>query len=799
MITPAPERRPSLRLPRTLPRERPLATPVSEARWGFFRSQAFFVRIGALGAVSFVLFGVLGLRLWSIQVLQGPRYERLAQRQTFRFVDLPAARAAILDARGRPLVESDGRLVLTVDALGFGAVSRDGGWWQPNERGRRALRRVARLVDTPASTLVRRVRRSVVRSPYAPAVVVPQLERPLAFFLEERIRELPGFHVTAVPDRQYPQGALGSEFLGLLGQISAGQLGRAHYDGYRAGEVIGQSGVESAYDKVLNGGLARARVPVDNVGQPTGPTVLVRPARATHALRLTIDARLQRAAERAVQNGIRLAHEAGHRDARAGSAVVMDARNGALLALVGHPSFNQVAAARDPAYLEKLLRGEPPGLISRATQGVFPLGSTFKPIVAQAALSAGLIGTWSVLPCTGSLTVGNHVFHNVEPGVNASLSLPQALSTSCDTWFYRLGVMFDERRVSSGSLDMQRWARLLGLGHPTGLDVPGEAAGVIPTPAWLRRTATEPWQRVWFTGYSVNLSIGQGQVAVTPLQLAVAYAALANGGTVVRPHVGGAVLTGTGELVRKLRHPPVRRLELPGLWAIHQGLYDAAHVGTSASVFSDFPVPVAGKTGTAETGIDGSDHSWYASWAPAGDPKVVVVVLIEHGGFGAEAAAPAARAAVRGLLRAQPAQRAAERRLTGPLAGPIVGGLTPQAPDPKASHASAHRACAESVTKAASGREASRRRQRDASAGHPHTPPPASSSRSRPTRRASSRSPTVCRRALFGEARGRRRRRRPRARCRRRRPYAASSAGSGSSPRQRARAPLLPRSGHRYR
>jgi penicillin-binding protein 2 len=222
------------------------------------------------------------------------------------------------------------------------------------------------------------------------------------------------------------------------------------------------------------------------------------------------------------------------------------------------------------------------------------------------------------------------------------LNLPQALSSSCDTWFYRLGVMFDQRRVASGSLDMQRWARLLGLGHPTGFDVPGEASGVIPTPAWLRRTATEPWQRVWFTGYSVNLSIGQGQLAVTPLQLAVAYAAFANGGTVVRPHVADALLSSDGKVARRIRARPVRRLSLPGVWAIREGLYSAAHEGTSASIFSDFPIPVAGKTGTAETGR-GTDHSWYASWAPAGDPKIVVVVLIENGGFGAEAAAPAAR------------------------------------------------------------------------------------------------------------------------------------------------------------
>jgi len=642
MISPAPDRRPSLRLPKTLPRARPLATPVSEARWSFFGSSAFFFRVGVLGLICFGLLAILGLRIWSLQVIQGPRYERLARSQTYRFVDLPTPRGPIVDAKGRVLVQSDARLALTMDALRFGQVSRNGGWWQPNRRGKQALSRVSRLVGIPVRTLVRNVRRSVVRSAYAPAVVVPDLSRPLAFFLEERSSRTPGFDVTAFPDRQYPQGAFGSEFLGLLGQVSARQLGERRYRSYKAGEVIGQSGVEARYDRSLNGGFGRARVPVDSAGRPIANPVPVRNARNAHALRLTIDARLQRAAERAIQDGIRFAHEAGNADADAGAAVVMNAHTGAVYALAGEPTFNQVAAARNPEYLSRLLRGRGPGLVSLPSQGVFPLGSTFKPIVAQAALAAGLINPWSSLDCTGSLQVGRDTFYNVEPGVNASLTLPEALSVSCDTWFYRLGVMFDQRRVANGSLDMQRWARLLGLGHPTGFDVPGEASGIVPTPAWLRQTAKEPWQRVWFTGYSVNLSIGQGQLQVTPLQLAVAYAALANGGTVVRPHVGDALLSPSGDVARKLRFPPVRRLHLTDAWAIHQGLYEAAHAGTSAAVFSRFPIPVAGKTGTAETG-NGSDHSWYASWAPAGNPKVVVVVLIEHGGFGADAAAPAAR------------------------------------------------------------------------------------------------------------------------------------------------------------
>lgn len=642
VISPAPDRRTPVRLPRSLPRRLPLAQPLSTASRDFFHSSAFSFRVAVLGIVSLALFGVLALRLWSLQFLQGPRFEAQATRQTFRYVNLPAGRAPILDAKGRVLVQSDGRLALTVDALAFGRVSRDGSWWQPSERGRRMLARVSRLVGVPAPTLARRVRRSILRSPYAPAVLVPALSRPLAFWLEERRREFPGLEVTALADRQYPQGAFGSEFLGLLGQISREQLGERRFRGYRAGEVIGQSGVESAYDRLVNGGLRKARIPVDSRGLPTGRPIVVRRARTPYALRLTIDSRLQNAAERAVRDGIGFARQAGHPDAAGGAAVVMNARTGALYALASYPTFSQVAAAKSSRYYRRLQRGAGPGFVSRATQGVYPVGSTFKPIVAQAALATGLISPWSSLACTGSLQVGRDVFYNVEPGVNASLTLPQALSVSCDTWFYRLGVMFDERRVENGSLDMQRWAKLLGLGHPTGVDVPGEAGGVVPTPQWLKKTFTVPWQRVWYTGYSVNLSIGQGQLQVTPLQLAVAYAALANGGAVVRPHVADALLSSSGDVARRLRFPPRRRVKMPSVWAIRQGLYEAAHTGTSAAVFSTFPIPVAGKTGTAETG-NGGDHSWYASWAPAGNPKIVVVVLVEHGGFGAEAAAPAAK------------------------------------------------------------------------------------------------------------------------------------------------------------
>jgi penicillin-binding protein 2 len=630
---------------------------------GYFRSPAFYARLSILAALAVTAIGVLGLRLWSLQVLQGPRYARVAEKQAVRTLELATPRGPILDARERLLAGAHGQLVVTADAHSLGDVDEEG-LWRLNPPGKAELRRLARIAHSRVATLTRQIRRAVALAPYSPATVLSGIGRSLGFYLDEHRVDFPHLRVTALPERSYPLHSFGSEFLGLLGQINKRQLREPHYHGYRAGEVIGQSGVERAYDRLLNAGFRREQVAVDALGRPVRPPRLLAPARTPRGLRLTVDARLQRAAEHAVRHGIELAHRAGHPDAHGGAAVVMDPRSGAIYALVSYPHFNQAAVLHRPGYLSRLLspRDQRRPLVNRATQGLYAVGSTFKPIVAEAALAAGIITPSSVLPCTGSLTVGNVVFHNVEAGVNASLTLRDALKTSCDTWFYRLGVDFYWRQ-QQGKFDMQRWAHRLGLGHETGLDIGGESAGVVPTPAWLRRTFKAPWARIWYEGSSVNLSIGQGYLAVTPLQLAVAYSALANGGKVVRPHVGDAVVDASGRVVRRIRSRAVRRMHLVGASVIRDALVAAAHEpgGTSAAVFGNFPVPVAGKTGTAQV-PSGSDNSWYASWAPARHPRLVVVVLIEHGGFGAEAAAPAAKDIYSAFFGLDPRHSYASRR-----------------------------------------------------------------------------------------------------------------------------------------
>jgi penicillin-binding protein 2 len=602
----------------------PLATVQAE----YFHGPGFFVRVGFMSMLAIGVLVILLLRLWSLQVLHGPQYAHTAAAQSVRVVPLPGARGTIVDSLGRPLADTEGIPVITADPRVLGAVGDDG-TWRPSAEGKASLRRLSAAAHERTSVLVARIRDGLEREPYAAPVILPRASTELSFFLFERPEEFPGLTVETKPVRLYSQGMLGSEFLGLVGEISQPQLDDKRFHGYRAGELIGQSGLESTYDRYLRGGLGGTSVTVDAMGQRVGGGSAVRQEHTPRGLQLTIDSRLQRAVERAVRDGIASGRASGHYDARAGSALVMNAHTGAILAMASYPTFNQVRASHSSGYLGSLLSGALPDtpLLNRATQGAYPAGSTFKPIVAIAAMKSGLLSPTSNLACTGALQVGDTVFHNVDGGINAMLGLPKALAISCDTWFYRVGVGF----YTTGRMNaLGHWARKLGIAHTTGIDLTGETSGLLLKPK--------------YEGDLVNNSIGQGGLLVSPLQLAVAYAAFANGGTVVRPHLGRAILTPSGKVKRVLEFPPRRHLKLPGLAQIREGLYSAAHDpgGTSASLFADFPVEVAGKTGTAQT-PNGSDHSWYASWAPAAHPKIVVVAMIEHGGFGAQAAAPAAK------------------------------------------------------------------------------------------------------------------------------------------------------------
>ena len=590
------------------------------------------MRVGGLAVVVGVALCLLVLRAWSIQILHGPQYTSQARHQAFRTVDLIGPRGAIVDDHGRLLANTTGHIVVVADPGTLGTFNTHG--WRASAAGMAVLRRFSTLVHVPAKVLIKRIERAVVRSPFAPAVVLPHPTSAMQFFLDERPADYPGVKVTAIPGRAYPLGGFGSEFLGLLGEVSAPELGTKRYAHAKPGELVGQSGVEATYDSVLNGGFVPAHVRVDSVGRIAGPLEVPR-GKALPTLKLTIDTRLQRAAIAAVQDGIKLSQGLGYHPT-GGSAVVMNPWTGGIYAIASVPSYSQVRAADDTSYNAKLYTDPRNLLLDRAIAGVYPTGSTFKPIIAEAALSNGIITPDTSLLCSGAFDLGGTVFHNVEAGVYESMTLHTALAQSCDTWFYRLGDRIYNADPARQGMLIQQWARKFGLGSTPPIDVTGASPGLVPTPKWFFKSRGFPWTE----GQTVNLAIGQGALQVSPLQLAVAYSAIANGGTVVTPHVAAGIVRGHTE--KRLRFEPQRKLKLVDVDAIRQGLYEAAHVGTSAAVFANYPVPVAGKTGTAEA-PPGDDHSWYASWAPAGHPEVVVVCMVEHGGFGAEAAAPCAR------------------------------------------------------------------------------------------------------------------------------------------------------------
>jgi penicillin-binding protein 2 len=607
--------------------------PYSRADAPYFRSPGFFVRVGGLAVLVGVGICVLILRAWSIQVLHGPAYTSLAAKQAFRTVYLDGPRSSIVDSKGRLIAATTGHAVVAADVGALGTFDTHG--WHATPEGAAELKRLAKLAHVPAWKFVTRIRRSVVRSPFAPAVLINHPDAGLQAFLSERAGAYPGFKVEVLPSRSYPLGGFGSEFLGMLGEVDQKQIGTKRYRHASAGETVGQSGVEAVYDWLINPGFIRAHLRVDSQGRIAGPLERTS-GKPLPTLQLTIDARLQNAAEKAVRDGMAAGRLTGHHPT-GGSAVVMDPATGAILALASYPTYNQNRAVNDSQYRNRLYTSDPQSLlVNRAIAGVYPTGSTFKPIIAEAALSAGIITPSTSLLCSGSFSLGGFVFRNVEAGIYESMSLPTALAQSCDTWFYRLGDRIYASDPSRQGMVIQAWAHKLGLGQRTGVDLTGDNPGLVPSPRWFLKTQHYPWTE----GQTINLAIGQGALQVSPLQLAVVYSAIANGGTVVRPHIANAVLRGAA--VTPLEFKPVRHVKLTDVWAIRQGLYDAAHTGTSASVFSTFPIPVAGKTGTAEAPPT-DDHSWYASWAPANHPKIVVVTMIEHGGFGVQAAAPAAK------------------------------------------------------------------------------------------------------------------------------------------------------------
>jgi penicillin-binding protein 2 len=641
------------------------------------------LRVAIMGSVALALFAIIFFRLWYLQVLSGDKYQREASVNRVRTLDIPAERGQISDRSGSILVDSRPSIAVVLSPPDLPRSF--------TQRNRMYARLESILGISPARERCKVPGRGVLRLgpircavatqlallPYQNVTIKKDVAPAVQYYLAERQDQFPGVDVEQIWLRRYPLHTLAAQLFGTIGRISATEVHERRYRGVSPNAIVGQSGLEWYYDRYLRGTDGAEQVQVDALGRFKGDISQTKPITG-HSLKLSLDVGLQRAGQQALQDAI-----ANNPPAPAGAFVALNPTNGEVYAMGSSPTFDpNVFTKTIPQKRYDQLFGSSKGypLLNRATQSSYPTGSTFKAISSVAALQSGAWSLGEIYDDTGTFTngPGDVPRHNAGNAVYGAVDLTQAIMVSSDDFFYNIGRLLNVDVPQGGAL--QKWAHALGMGHTTGIDLGGENSGILPTPSWRAHrnvleascdrlthpTALFPnhprhplapggcgiadgTNRPWSVGDNENLAVGQGDLEATPLQLAVAYSTIENGGHVVRPHVGLEVDAPDGTVLQRIDPPPARHVTiLPQyLDAIRTGLHDAASVsgGTSADVFANWPqsqYPVYGKTGTAQH-FGQQDQSWYVCYVPDPVKPILVVVTVEQGGFGAQAAAPAAR------------------------------------------------------------------------------------------------------------------------------------------------------------
>jgi len=650
------------------------------------------LRLFVLQVMVLTLLATLLGRLWFLQVEGADDYGRAAVENRVREVVEPAPRGEIVDARGVTLVRNRTALVVTVTRSELHA--------EP-DRGRAVLERLADVIGTPAATLAQQITpcgTGVVQpcwsgSPYQP-VPVGQYDASdpdglsKVLRIEERREQFPGVATAFAPVRDYPQGALAAHVLGYLGPIGQNEVGTEQYAGVPSDGLVGRAGIEASYDEALRGTDGVKELLVDRLGAVTGSRGRTAPEPG-QTLVLSIDAQVQQVAEQALERAIARARTIPARNgggllrADSGSVVVMEAATGALVAMASYPSYDpQVfvggASAKEYAALVDESRGAP--LVFRAVQGAYAPASTFKVVSAAAAVQSGDYPLGGRFDCPGVFgPTGQRNFDSAELGV---IDLRTALVKSCDTVFYRFGYEQWQRDGGSSPVAEPRdpmvpLAKAFGLGERTGVDLPSERRGTIADRAYRqalweqtrdnrcagavnpaldeqRRRANAEYcadGNRYRGGDATNFAIGQGDTLVTPLQLATLYAAIANGGSLMQPHVARALVASDGRVREVAPHVRSTVPVDPGLLGfLRDALAGVTQPGgTAAGAFAGSSIAVAGKTGTGEV-AGKQDTSWFASFAPVEDPALVVVGIVSQGGTGGTVAAPMVREIYDGIF-----------------------------------------------------------------------------------------------------------------------------------------------------
>jgi penicillin-binding protein 2 len=650
------------------------------------------LRLSMMAVVATALFASLFARLYDLQVVGSSDYQVQAEANRVRTVQVPAPRGRILDRNGKVLVDNRVAVVVAIDRNVFGDLA------EAEQTG--VLQRLtgeltaAGHAITPEEVTERLADQRYSR--YAPVPVATDVPEELKIYLEEHAAEFPSVVVERSAVREYPYGNLAAHILGYVGQINDDELAfvEAADDTakpYSLNDEIGQTGVERTYEQYLRGTPGVRRIEVDAEGDPVR-VISEREPRPGDDLVLSVDIDLQALAEQALQQGLADARaRPPNRDnppnnATTGAVVVEDPNNGQLLALASYPTYDPTAFvdgidANEWAFLNDPANGQP--LNNWAIQGQWAPGSTYKLFMGYAALRSGLMapdtiffdsGGYQIPGCTGEKCFRS----NAGGAAHGSIDISEALTVSSDAYFYNVGAQFWLQRERFGEEAMQGLLAPWGIGEETGVALTGERAGRIPTPTWKRENyQSDP---VWRTGDSVNAAIGQGDVLVTPLQLANGYATFANGGTRYVPQVAlRAQAYQSGDVTQEFAPQAAGHVDMTPeeRQALLDGLADVPISGTAARAFSGFPLeafPIAGKTGTAQVDNQ-ADTALFSAFGPVDAPRYQVTAVLEESGFGATSAAPVVRRVFEALAGVTPMPVAGPNGLpVDPEDGGLVGG-----------------------------------------------------------------------------------------------------------------------------
>lgn len=614
--------------------------------WEILNSQRVRWRAWAMALALLLVFVGLGARLWYLQILEGDKYLAQAQRNSLRRVPLPAPRGMIIDRRGQILATSRAAHAIAVVPAALPSARKE-----PEAR-EKILRTLAYLLKTVPAEIEEKIAAAQKKGshPYDPVRIAMQADLATITLVEENKPRLgPAVLITDEVARHYPNGALAAHVIGYTGAVTENEMKRAEKKAeadprvrrLRYDDSIGKIGVENFYDSALAGTPGSALYEVDARSQPVRRLGEIA-EKAGNTLVLTIDSELQRAAEDALS-----------RASNSGAAAVIDVRNGEILALASNPAFDPNVFSL-PRYdqsrqreLQRLLESDVPAkskkkyFYNRAVTSHYSPGSTYKMITAAAGLEKGVSHPDSPsYRCGGGLRMGRFFGCWTTHGTE---NLMSAMARSCNVYFYQTALRLGDPQ-SSGPDYLAKISRQFGLGSATGIDLPTDGKGLIPDPQWRKAiNKTRPDLAHWYPGNTLNMSIGQGDVLTTPLQMAMATAAVANGGTLWQPHLMKEVRTADAKIAERFE-PQGKSVGVSAknIEIIRRAMRGVVTGGTGRSI--NLPqVTVAGKTGSAEDANHGLPHAWWVCFAPYENPQIAIAVIVENSGHGSENALPVAR------------------------------------------------------------------------------------------------------------------------------------------------------------